>query len=104
MSTATKLAVEIINGNPAERILVIAPNYREFVYWCHQNDINHHAPNIRCVVGDQHIRGCHDALYVCIGFPDSIEGDHLREAFQYLKATRGLKNAEVIQGDGDAHA
>jgi hypothetical protein len=96
MPTASKLAVEIVNGTPVERILVFAPNHQQFVYWCQRNGINPHAPNVRCVVIDHHLRGCRDAWYVFIGFPPTASGEHLMHTFNHMKATSGLKNAEVI--------
>ena len=91
---STTLAVEVVNGNPAERILVIAPSYRRFVYWCHENGISPHAPNIRYADNDQRLRGYHDAWYVNLGAPDTTAGLHLLRMLEHAKAARGFKSAE----------
>lgn len=95
--SATKLAVEMVNGNPAERILVIARTYREFVYWCRENDIDHHAASVRCVLRQEHLRGYRDDWYAFLGAPDGIEGEQLMRLFNHMKAAGRLKNAEATQ-------
>lgn len=98
MSTATKLAVEIVNGNPAERILVIAPNYRRFDYWCRANEVNPRARNVVCVTNLRHIRGYANCWYIHLGVADTAEGTHLLRVLELNKASFGFKNAEVITG------
>lgn len=96
MSTATKLAVEVVNGNPAECILVIAPNHQRFTDWCRENDINPRARNVVCVTRGDHLRGHYRAWYVFLGVPDSTEGQHMGRMLEHWKALGDLKNAEVI--------
>ena len=92
---ACGLAVEVVNGNPAERILVIAPNYRAFTWWCHKNGINGNAANIRVVLADHDLRGYSSAWYACLGFPPGPEGQQLWLLLEHMKATRGFKNVET---------
>jgi hypothetical protein len=100
-TTATRLAVEVIKGNPAERILVIAPSYRQFGYWCRENDINPRARNVVCVTNLRHIRGCANCWYVHLGVADTTEGTHLLRVLELNKSSFGFKNAEVISGSAD---
>lgn len=95
MDTTIKLAVPVINGSPAERILVITPDHQRFAYWCHGHGINPHAPNVRCVTREYDLHGRSDAWYVLLGFPPGIEGVCMFHILERLKATRGLKNAET---------
>lgn len=96
MNAATTLAVGVINGNPVERILVIAPSYRYFGEWCHQNGINYRAPNIRYVHRQYDLRGYQDAWYVNLGAPRCREGDGVLELLEHMKATRGFRSAEAM--------
>lgn len=97
MTTATTLAVEVANGNPAERLLVIAPSYRRFRDWCHDHDISDRAPNVRYVRDERGLRGYRDAWYVNLGVPDR-EGLPLLRRLECMKAMGGFRNAEVTPG------
>jgi hypothetical protein len=101
MTYATALAVEVVNGNPAERILVIAANYRQFTRWCGWNRISPLAPNVRCATRDQDLRGYSDTWYAFLGVPDGREGLLLLHLFEHMKATRGFKNAGQSTGSSD---
>lgn len=94
-ATAAKLAVAIIKGNPAERILVIAPNLRHFEFWCRENEINPRARNVVAVTRSDHLRGYSRCWFVDLGAPDTVDGDHLRAVLHNLRSAFGLKNAEV---------
>lgn len=97
----TTLAVEVVNGNPAERILVIAPSYDRFHAWCLDHDISRHSRNVRCITRGDDLRGYRGAWYVFLGVPDGIEGQHMGRMFEHWKALGALKNAYVAErGDG----
>jgi len=91
VSTATTLAVEIHNGNPAERILVIAPDYRVFNDWCRENGINPRSPKVWCATRKDHLRGYSGGWYVYLGVPDGATG--LLGMLERLKAAFGMKDA-----------
>jgi hypothetical protein len=90
------LAVEVVNGNPAERILVIAPTYLRFRDWCRDYDVNPHSPNVRYVGQMQHMRGYRDQWYVLVGLPPGMRWEDL----EYMKAARGFKSAEIAVSAG----
>jgi hypothetical protein len=94
---ATALAVEVVNGNPAELILVIAPTHREFDYWCRMNSVSPRAANIRFVTRDEDLRGYSSTWYVFLGVPDGRQGLALLDMFEQEKATGGLKDACVAR-------
>lgn len=93
----TRLAVEVVNGNPAERILVIARTYGQFNHWCRENEINPHAANVKWIARDEHLRGYRNAWYVLLGYPDGWDGYRLHDLFEHMKATRGFRNAETVK-------
>ena len=97
MSTA--LAVKVINGNPVERILVIAPSYRYFADWCREHEINPQSGNVRFVDSDQRLRGYSNAWYVNLGVPYRT-GLGLLRMLEYMKAARGFKSAEISRALG----
>lgn len=95
----TGLAVGVIGGNPAETVLVIAPDYRQFTGWCYQHGINPKSPNIRYVSNRMHLYGYHDAWYVDLGTPDGP----LRDMLEFLKGLGNFRNAEVTSKTGRVH-
>lgn len=101
IAEAPGLAVEVVNGNPGERILVIAPSHQRFTRWCAENGVNPRARNVLCATRHDHLRGISSARYVYLGTANGGEGDHLRDLFDHLKAMRGWKSAEVTMEIAD---
>lgn len=88
------LAVAVENGNPAENILVIAPNYRWFREWCRDHDINPRSHNVRHISSSRDIRGYAGGWYVDLG-SNAIDAAELYARLNMMKHAFGLKNALV---------
>ena len=80
--------MEVVNGEPSEKILIIARNYQYAVEWCLIHEINPKSRNviivIRNVLG---LRGIPGAYYVYLGTDHS----DVRELFERLKALDAIR-------------
>lgn len=95
MSGAVTLAVEVVNGNPAERVLVIAPSYYTFTVWCRAAGLDPRARNLTCVTNARHLRGHAGCWYVHLGTAGTPAGRHLSRVLQLNREIFGFRNAEA---------
>jgi hypothetical protein len=94
----TDIAVDP-NGNPSERLLVIAPNRLEFLRWCQENKIDWQAPNIKYVYNLHQLQGVSHTAFIDLGYnPHASNRDAFYEQLEVLVKTRGLRRVKVDDG------
>jgi hypothetical protein len=79
--------MQIENGEPSERILIIARNIRYVHEWCRIHSINPRSPMIRVVKHFYDLRGVSGMYYVDLGTDDA----ELRTLIEQLKAIQTIK-------------
>jgi hypothetical protein len=68
-------------------VLVVAGDYRQFVHWCRQNDINPRGREARYVADWNSIRGRRGNPYVTVGtYYARRDLAEIREALRYIEA------------------
>jgi hypothetical protein len=97
--------VIVVNGEPSEKILIIARNMLYVNEWCWENGINPRSRNVKFIRSIVDFQGIKDAYYVDLG-TDSPE---FRTLLEQLKILGHIKPLPVIvrsdrEEDGPADA
>ena len=81
--------IDVVNGEPSERILIIARNYRYIQEWCRIHGINHQSRMVRPVMGinDLYGHGVTGCYYVELG----TDNEALRELTERLKSLDAIR-------------
>lgn len=79
--------IDITNGEPSERILIIARNLRYAQAWCDLYKINPRSRMIEYVTHFTQLHGMKDIWYVDLG----TDSDQLREYAEQLKSLGAIK-------------
>jgi hypothetical protein len=77
------MGVRITNGEPSEKILIIARNMLYVNEWCREHGVNPKSRNVKFVSGITHLYGVKGAYYVDLG-TDDIEFRTLLEGLKIL--------------------
>ncbi len=83
----------VTSGNPAERLIIIAPGYRAFKEFCLDHDVNPQSHNARFADCAERIRGYRDTWYAFLGVPDGARGLELLSALRHAEEEHGFKDA-----------
>lgn len=87
--------MEIVNGQPSERILIIARDLHCAYEWCRTHKINPRSSNIRLITSAHDLRGYWDVYYVDLGTDDQ----ELRCFFEKLRIAHQLKVLPTLNQD-----
>lgn len=79
--------VQVENGNPSERILIIARNIRYILEWCRIHNINPNSTMVKKVTHEFDLIGISGMYYVDLGTDDP----ELRTLIERLKAMKSIK-------------
>ena len=86
--------VQVVNGEPSERILIIARNFRYAREWCIVHDINMYSPMIQLATHHGSLHGISGMYYVDLG-TDNEEFRTLIERLKDLGAIKPLLTPNV---------
>lgn len=82
--------MDVVDGEPSEKILIIARNYRYAQEWCRVHEINWNSRNVKIVTRDiLGVHGITGSYYVDLG-TDSPDVRELVERLKSLDAIRPL--------------
>lgn len=79
--------IQVTDGTPSERILIIARNMRYIEEWCRIHAINPRSPMVKFVIKSWQLRGISGCYYVDLGTDDQ----ELRRLLERLKTMDRIK-------------
>lgn len=79
--------IQVTNGVPSEKILIIARNFRYMYEWCRIHGINYNSHMVKFVTRAIELRGISEYWYVDLGTDD----EELRVLLERLKAIYAIK-------------
>ena len=75
------------NGEPSEKIVVLAHNFTRYIAWCKRNKINYRSLKMKFVYNSQQLLGYSNMYYVDLGINERVRGN---ENFYATLATRNM--------------
>lgn len=83
--------IKIVDGEPSERIIIIARNLHYVKVWCQTHRINHNSRRIQPILKITDMFGFTDVWYVDLG----TDNHDLREFIEQFKASNSIKPLNV---------
>lgn len=85
--------IEVVNGEPAEIILILARNIRYAQGWCDLYGVNPRSRKVKYITHEVDLHGFNDVYYVDLGTDNWV----LREYFERLKAAGRIKSLHGLE-------
>lgn len=91
-----KLRVPVHKGNPAEKILIVAPTLGYMREWCIEHGINPNARNVKYVFRERDLCGYNGVWLIHLGLPDLPRAEYMSMAnrIHMMRTLFNCKNPE----------